>query len=216
MIEFLMDQAQYAHFYAFGLLMLAGLNIPVSEDLVAIGCGVLSATVVPENITILFLGVYIGAFCSDVENYWLARIVGTRLLRWRPIRAVISPERLAQAKRLTERYGAFAILFGRFIPFGVRNALFTTAGLTHMPFLRFALADLVACTITTIILFSLGNAFGKNYDKLLDYVNEGKIYIISVVAIVGVVVFVVVKLRETKNAGKDVEERSKENSKTFH
>lgn len=199
-----MDQAQYAHFYAFGLLMIAGLNIPVSEDLVVIGCGVLSATVVPENLAILFICVYAGVYLGDVENYWLARIVGTRLLRWRPIQAVISAERLAQAKRLTERYGAFAILFGRFIPFGVRNALFTTAGLTHMPFVRFAVADLIACTITTVLLFSLGNAFAKNYAKLLDYVNEGKVYIIAVVAIAAVVTFAVVKLR----GGKRFDEKS--------
>ena len=65
-IQFIFENAQYAHWIIFGALMLAGLNIPISEDLMIIFSAVLAATVVPENTIKLFafccFSVHIGCF----------------------------------------------------------------------------------------------------------------------------------------------------------
>lgn len=183
MIEFLIEQAAYAHWYIFALLMLAGLNIPVSEDLMAIGAGVLAATVVPENATLLYLGLFAGAYLGDIENYWLARLLGQRLLRLQFMQKLLPEERLALARGWLERYGAVAIFVGRLIPFGVRNALFTTAGLSRMAFWKFALFDFFAALLSTSLLFSLGRAFGANYAELLAIMAEGKVYLGAILAV---------------------------------
>ena len=64
MIDFLISQAAYAHFYIFGLFMLAGFCVPVSEDVMFIAAAVISVTLVPENREVLFAA----CFAGFVEN----------------------------------------------------------------------------------------------------------------------------------------------------
>ncbi|MEQ9365866.1 MAG: DedA family protein, partial [Leptospirales bacterium] len=205
MIEFLLNQAAYAHWYIFALLLVAGLNIPVSEDLMAIGAGVLAVTMVPENTALLYAGLFFGAYLGDIENYWLARLAGRRLLRFSVMQRLLPAARLDQARVFLERYGAAAIFLGRFIPFGVRNALFTTAGLSRMAFWKFALFDFFACLSSTALLFSLGRAFGANYPRLLEMLNEGKAYLLIGLLVLGAIIYAALRLRRNPNAGSDPE-----------
>lgn len=200
MIEFLLGQANHAHFYAFGLLMLAGLNIPISEDLVMIGSAVLAATVVPDNIYLLIAGAFLGAYLSDLENYWLARLVGRKLLKIPIVEKLIDPERLAKTKKFLDRFGPAALLFGRFIPFGFRNAFFMTAGFSKMKFWKFALFDFLACVMTTTVLFSLGYSFGKNYRLLLEYLGRWKIYIFIGALVIISTIIILARLHAKKNS----------------
>ena len=78
-IQFLFEHAQYAHWIVFGALMLAGLNVPISEDLMIIFSAVLAATVVPENTYKLFLALFLGAYLSDWVCYWVGRRFGPKL-----------------------------------------------------------------------------------------------------------------------------------------
>lgn len=189
MIEFLIEQAAVAHWYAFGLLMLAGLNIPISEDLVLIGSAVLAATVVPENFYPLLIAAFAGAYLSDIENYWLARILGPRLRRIKFFEKMLPQEKLDLVKGFMDRYGPLTLIFGRFVPFGVRNAQFTTAGLSKMDFWKFAFFDFVGCVLTTTVLFALGYSFGRNYELLLGHIGEWKLYIFGVaVAVVALAI----------------------------
>lgn len=199
MIEFLINQAPYAHWYAFGLLLLAGLNLPVSEDLIMIGSGVLAATVIPENFYLLLFFSYLGAYLSDIENYWLARLLGPRLLQFRFFSKLISPARLAQVKRYLDKYGPVTLLGGRFIPFGVRNAMFMTCGLSKMLFRKFALLDFLASVMTTAFLFGLGYNFGKNYKALLEELSKWKVYIFAAFVCLVAGIFLISKLKKEKN-----------------
>ena len=52
----LLNAAPYVHFISFGLLLLAGFNLPISEDLVFIVSASIAATMVPVvTLTILKL-----------------------------------------------------------------------------------------------------------------------------------------------------------------
>ena len=51
----------------------------------------------------------------------------------------------------------------------MRNALFLSAGISKMNFVKFAVVDLLACTTTSVILFSLGRLFAENYEKLFEH-----------------------------------------------
>lgn len=197
MIEFLLAQAAHAHWYIFALLLAAGLNIPVSEDLMAIGAGVLAATVVPENTAWLYAGLFLGAYLGDLENYWLARLAGRRLLQISFFQRLLPADRLEYARNFLDRYGVAAIFLGRFIPFGVRNALFTTAGLSRMAFWKFALFDFFACLLSTAVLFSLGRAFGAGYPRLLELMDESKVYLLVAAVVLGAIVYAMIRLRRS-------------------
>jgi membrane-associated protein len=184
LFPFIQDHAQYAHWVVFGLLMLAGLNFPISEDLLIIVSGILASTVVPENVWKLFAGAFLGAYLSDWIVYWMGRKWGVQLWRVRWFARIFHPERLKQIEWYYQHYGVFTLIVGRFIPFGIRNCLFATAGMGKMRFGKFLLADGVACLLSNTFLFSLAFFFGKNSAYLVKYVNV-VIFSLFLIALIG-------------------------------
>lgn len=160
LLELIQSNVQHAPFLIFGLLLLAGLNIPVSEDGMIFVAAVL-ASHYPGHTAVLFTAVYLGAYFSDLICYWLGRLAGPKLLEINFFSSMVTPERRWKIYAYYEKHGVITLIIGRFIPFGVRNGLFLTAGLGRMNFLKFALSDLLACTISTITFFSLYYHFGK-------------------------------------------------------
>lgn len=179
LIQIIQANVQYAPYIIFGALLLAGLNIPVSEDAMLFISGVLASSH-PEYLTELFIGVYMGAYLSDLICYSLGRFLGPKLFEIRFFANMVPPERIQKIHNFYENYGIVTLLLGRFIPFGVRNALFLTAGLGQMTFTKFALADLLACTISTITFFTLYYHYGS---AVIDFVKGGNIVLFSIAAI---------------------------------
>ncbi|MDE3045094.1 MAG: DedA family protein [Verrucomicrobiota bacterium] len=167
-IQFIFDHAQHAHWIIFGALMLAGINVPISEDLMIILSAVLAATVIPEHTFLLFAAVFLGCYLSDWVCYGIGRKFGPRLWNFRWFAKTISPKRLDQIHLYYQKYGFWTLLIGRFIPFGVRNCLFLTAGMGRMPFGKFILSDGIACLASNTTLFTLAYLAGKNYQAILQ------------------------------------------------
>ncbi|MDE3047890.1 MAG: DedA family protein [Verrucomicrobiota bacterium] len=168
-------------------LMLAGLNVPISEDLMIIISAVLAATVVPENTYKLFAGVFLGCYLSDWVCYWIGRHFGPKLWNVRWFARTFNRNRIDQIQNYYAKYGFFTLLFGRFIPFGVRNGLFLTAGLGKMHFGKFLFSDGIACVLSNTILFTLAYHVGKNYEALLSTLKTFNIFLFGAfaVAIIG-------------------------------
>ena len=179
LLELIQSNVQHAPFLIFGLLLLAGLNIPVSEDGMLFISAVL-ASHYPDYGVALFMAVYLGAYFSDLICYWLGRLVGPKLLEIRFFATMVTPKRREKIHAYYEHYGVITLILGRFIPFGVRNGLFLTAGLGQMNFLKFSLADLLACTISTITFFTLYYHFGK---AVVSYVMEANVVIFGLAAV---------------------------------
>ena len=185
---------QYAHLIIFGALLLAGLNIPVSEDAMLFISAVLASSH-GEYLPHLFIGVYMGAYLSDLMCYGLGRFLGPKLFDIRFFANMVPPDRIQKIHAFYEKYGIVTLLIGRFIPFGVRNGLFLTAGLGQMNFIKFALSDLTACTISTVTFFTLYYHYGS---AVIEYVKEGNLIVFSVAAAI-LLVFWIGKRRKTKN-----------------
>ena len=180
LIQIIQANIQYAHFIIFGVLLLAGLNTPVSED-VMIFVSALLASKYPDYLPHLFIGVYLGAFFSDLISYSLGRFIGPKLFEIRFFTKMVSAERTAKISAYYQKYGVITLIIGRFIPFGVRNALFLTAGLGKMNFIKFALSDLLACTISTVFFFSLYYHYG---DSVISYIKQANSVIFALLFIV--------------------------------
>lgn len=158
-LELVNQHAHAAPYIVFGLLMLAGLNLPVSEDALILASALL-ATKHPDLLPALFLAVYSGAYLSDLVCYGLGRRFGPRLWRLKVFDRLVPFRHVHGVGRFYSRYGVGVLLVGRFIPFGVRNALLLTAGLGRMPFWRLALTDLVAATLSCSFYFWLYYSYG--------------------------------------------------------
>lgn len=186
-IQFIFENAQHAHWIIFGALMLAGFNIPISEDLMIIFSAVLAATVIPENTYILFIAVFLGCYTSDWICYWIGRHFGPKLWNIRWFARTFEKKRIEHIQEYYHKYGFWTLMIGRFIPFGIRNCLFLTAGLGKMHFGKFLLSDGIACILSNTILFTLAFIVGKNYHSLITSLKMFNIFLFSafVFAIIG-------------------------------
>ncbi len=175
----------------FGLLLLAGFNIPISEDAMLFISAIL-AKKNPELTVPLFFAVYLGAYFSDLICFSLGWFLGPKILKFKFFASIVTAERRVKIHSYYEKYGIITLILGRFIPFGVRNGLFLTAGLGKMNPLKFALSDLLACTISCLVFFTLYYQFGT---QVVDYIKKGNIFIFG---IAGIIVVVLLILKKTK------------------
>jgi len=167
----MVEQAHYAHYFVFGALILAGFNLPISEDIIAILTGALASRVVPENAFKLYLALIAGAFLSDWIAYTIGRLLGSRIWKWRWVARIFKRERVDRITDYYERYGFITLVVGRFIPFGVRNCLFFTSGMVRLPFARFALADGIGCFGSITLTFCIGYFFTKNFETVRSHIQ---------------------------------------------
>ena len=184
MEAFIFAHAYLAHWVIFGLFMLAGLNIPISEDLLIIAGGVLASTVVPENTWKLFAAIFLGAYISDVIVYMMARYLGPALLSRKWFARIFKPKRVKKMQEHYKKWGMLTLFFGRFVPFGVRNCLFATAGMSRMPMAKFLLVDGAACLLSNSALFSLSYFCGKSCSPWVKVFNVS-IFSLFMIALFG-------------------------------
>lgn len=184
MENFILENAQFAHWWIFSLLMLAGLNFPISEDLLIIISAVLASTVVPENTWKLFTAIFLGAYLSDWMVYGIGRWLGPKLHKVRWFARVFREDKIKKIHNYYKKYGTLTLILGRFIPFGIRNGLFVTAGIGRMRFLKFILIDGVACLMSNAALFTLTYYCGKNFSYIVKSVNI-ILFVIFAIAVIG-------------------------------
>jgi membrane protein DedA with SNARE-associated domain len=187
LIAIIQANIEFAPWIIFGVLLLAGFNIPVSEDGMIFISAILASSH-PGTRLSFFLSVYAGAYFSDLICYWLGRLLGPKLFKIRIFANMASPKKIEKVSYYFERYGVLTLIIGRFIPFGVRNAMFLTAGLSKMDFMKFALADLLACTISVATYFYLYYQYGE---AVIDSIKEANIIIfaIAILAVVGYFIY---------------------------
>ena len=165
--SYVCENATYAHWIIFLLLLLSGLNIPISEDIMLLGGGAIASTCLPDHALRLYIWIFFGCYLSAWEGYWIGRLLGPKLYRFRLFKSLITPARMEWLRSYYAKYGIFTFIIGRFCPGGVRTALFVSSGFTKMPFRLFIMRDGFACLLSTAVLFNIGYHFAANIDKIL-------------------------------------------------
>lgn len=186
LLAFVSEYARYAHWYIFCALILAGCNVPISADVLIALAAFLAAAVIPEHLVLLFASVLLGCYFSAGCAFWLGRLAGKQLLRL-PFFAKLLPEkRLERMRSFYERRGFATLLVGRFIPFGMRNAIFMAAGMSRFSFSRFLLMDVVACSLWVSTLFVLFYTLGQNYQEIWEGLKTWNLIIFSAFSVTGI------------------------------
>lgn len=173
------QHAHNAHWYIFVAIVLAGFNIPFSADILILLAAVLAATLVPENLWFLFGSILIGCYISAMCAYWLGRLLGTTFSKSKLLSRLINPQRLTKIKKFYDKYGLWTLVLGRFIPFGVRNCIFMSSGMSRLHFGKFILMDALACTLWCSLAFYLFFSIGKNYETLWHYLKAFNLVIFA-------------------------------------
>lgn len=192
LIEIINANMLYAPYIIFGALILAGFNIPVSEDAMLFVSAILAKSN-PDKMYLFFVCVFSGAYLSDLICYGLGRSLGPKLFKIKMFSNMVSPALLDKISNYYKERGMLTLLIGRFIPFGVRNALFLSAGLSKMNFWKFSISDFIACIISNVFFFSIYYTYGHS---VIEYVKKGNMILFGVVAVVIAVYFLFVKKKK--------------------
>jgi len=195
-IHFLREYIEYFPLVALLGLLLAGLNLPVSEDLIIITGAIVSHDSTSNMFHILAV-IYAGVIATDFFVYW----VGTRVRKGTSkngfFARVVPQKALEKMRHYLDRYGIFTFIVCRFVPFGVRNTLFFTAGLFDLKLKVFLIYDIVAAMVSINTLFFLTYYFGEGIRRPVRI--AGVILFIALVsALVSLIVRLIVKWRRKK------------------
>lgn len=111
-----------------------------------------------------------------------------------------NPEKMDKLHSYYEKYGIWTFICGRFIPGGVRNALFLSCGLGKMPFLRFIGRDAIAAFFSTVWLFGIGYLFAEYHQSVVNFFKKYNLVALGIIALL-IIGFVVWKKRKKAKGG---------------
>ncbi len=171
LLSWLHEVGPHAPWIIFALLVVTGFSLPVSEDVLLLASGVLASTILPEYTVELFCAAYFGSFIADCIAFGLGRMVGDR------INQLKSQDKIQRVRMFYKKYGVLTLFVGRLIPFGIRNAIFMTAGAAKMRFYKFLISDGIACLGFSSLLFYLAYSCGKNYESLSTSVHQTSAFV---------------------------------------
>jgi membrane protein DedA with SNARE-associated domain len=163
---------EFTYLGVFLVLVVAGLGVPIPEELVVLASGVLAHEGVVRwwlMLAVCLLGVLTG----DVVLYWVGHHWGERVLACRPVRWGLSPEREKALKAAYRRHGVKIVLTARHVT-GLRAAAFLTAGIARVPFGRFLAADTAAATIGVPVTFGLAFFFAAQLQQIQAGVHRAE------------------------------------------
>ena len=156
----------YYPVFAFVALILAGLNIPFSEDIIIIG-GALIAQADDSLILPCIIAIYAGVAISDSVSYFLGYLAARGIIKVKMINKALNNRYTAKLQRNLDKHGILTFIACRFIPFGVRNTLFMSSGFFGLKYRRFILFDIIASLISVNTLFWLVFIFGESAERPL-------------------------------------------------
>jgi membrane protein DedA with SNARE-associated domain len=157
----------------FGLLLIAGLGVPLPEDIPLLAAGWL----VHEghaNLTAMIIIGLLGVLTGDMIIFNMGRRYGEHVVEHRWFRRVVSRSMLTRAEGIFARHGKKIIFAARFMP-GLRAVLFATAGIMRVRPLTFLCIDGAAALASVPLLVWLGAKFGEHMERLVGDVRTAQI-----------------------------------------
>ncbi|GAC1585506.1 MAG: DedA family protein [Candidatus Dormibacteria bacterium] len=124
--------------------------------------------------------------------YWISRRWGRTLLEGRTGKVLhLTPARLGRAEHWFQRYGVWALIFGRHIP-GFRIPITVAAGTLKVPYARFAGSVAVSSAMWVGLFLYAGARYGRSMEQFL--LHHGRAYAVAVpVILVAIVAFLAVR-----------------------
>ena len=185
-MEFLINFfSDYGYFAVLFVLIICGFGVPIPEDITLVSGGVISGLGY-TNVHIMLVVSLFGVLLGDSTMYWLGRIYGTKILRFRPIRRFLTLERLRMVRSKFEQYGNRVLFVARFLP-GLRAPIYIVAGITRrVSFIRFLLLDFFAAIISVPIWVYLGDFGASNLDWLHEQIKKGQSIIYILIAFLAI------------------------------
>jgi membrane protein DedA with SNARE-associated domain len=164
----------------FLLILGTGVGLPVPEDAVVLGGGWLVHTGATRLVPTMAVALA-AALLGDVLLYVAGRKLGPRVAGHRLFGRFLTANRMARAQRFFDRWGAGAVLLGRFV-MGLRAAIFLTAGTLRMSFARFFAVNLAGALLSVPLLVWLGAWAGEELPRVAAALSRARLLALVAVA----------------------------------
>jgi membrane protein DedA with SNARE-associated domain len=155
------------------LMFLENLFPPIPSEVIMPLAGFVVARGQMSMAAALLAGVA-GTLLGNMFWYELSRLIGAdrirplvgRYGRW----FAVGEEDLRKAERTLEKYGPFALSFGRLLP-GIRTVISIPAGLIRIPRHLFYLWTAIGSTVWTTFLLVAGYFLEDHYDQVEKWID---------------------------------------------
>ncbi|HEV8586628.1 MAG TPA: DedA family protein [Methylomirabilota bacterium] len=161
---------QFTYLGVFMVLFLGGLGAPIPEELPVLAAGALAH----EGYMRWWIALpvcFIGVLSGDAVLYWVGHHWGERILDWRIVRRVLTPEREKMLLEAYRRHAAKTVFTARHV-MGLRAAAFLTAGIARVPFWKFIGVDAAAALLGVPTGFALAYFFTDQLAEILHDVKR--------------------------------------------
>lgn len=140
----------------------------------------------------MILVVITAAIIGDTVGYEIGKHLGPRIMAMK----VLDKRRhqLQKAEDFLARRGGLAVFLGRFTAF-FRAVMPALAGLSQMPYRRFALWNFTGGIVWGALFVTLGFVAGNSYEELAHTVGRGAAVVVAAVALVILAVWQIRKHR---------------------
>ena len=188
---------RYGYLVVFFGVMLEGTGMPLPGETVLIAAGVLVHRGVLHFGDTLFFGI-LGAVVGNQIGYWVGRFGGRAfVLRWGRY-TFITPERLGHAEAFFAQHGGGAVFLCRFVV-GLRVFGALVAGTSRMPWVRFALYNVLGGIVWVTVAVSLGYFLWASISLVEHWVGRVSLFLVAALALALMVRWVY--RRATRGAG---------------
>jgi len=106
-----------------------------------------------------------GIFFGDLSLYFAGRLLGRPIVRWKPLRGILSEQKLDLASNWLAERGASVVILSRFTP-GLRLPTYVAAGVLRTRFWTFSLYFLLAAALWTPLLVGGSAVLGRSLPHL--------------------------------------------------
>lgn len=148
----------------------AGVPLPLPGDLAIAFMGYQVSLGRANPVTVVLVTIA-SATAGASLLYWIARVLGGRLIVKVGGFLHLTPERQIRIEAWFDKYDAPVIIFGRLVP-GLRIAVAAAAGIAKVNFWKFFVYTAISATIWAVVYTSLGWALGRHYRRLESVVHR--------------------------------------------
>lgn len=157
--------SKFSYIGLFGVLIAAGLGVPLPEDIPLLAAGWLAYRGSADFWLMILTGLA-GVMVGDSLIFNMGRRYGMHIVEHKWLRRIAKPWLLEKARVLYANHGMKILFAARFMP-GLRSVLFLTAGVFRIPFWKFFLIDGFAALISVPVWVWVGYKFSAHIEGIL-------------------------------------------------
>ena len=184
-------------YWIFGFLVVAGLGLPIPEDIMLLAAGVLVQQGKASYVEALLWCAF-GVFVGDTAIFLMARRLGPAALERAPLKWLITRARREKIEEMFAKHGNVIVFMARHMA-GLRAPTFAMAGLHGMPITKFWLWDGLGLCVSAPVVIGIGYWLADNLEAAKQKLANFEHIVLGTLAVAAIGYFVWRRLRRANS-----------------